>query len=195
MFMLKSPLRHGVGMSDDIVHVVIGTWYSLALILYDKLTSDRQLVEWANAVRSTLELVIHTHLYPRSQVDIVLYVEQQDGGVLPAMINACTLALMDAGIPMSDYVTAMTCGLHGSTAMLDLNLTEQSDLPFVTVAILPRTGTVPLIQLDTRMHMDRFAAMVHVCVDAARVLRDELDSAVRGRTEQLAEAIKGPSVP
>ena len=123
MFMLKSPLRHGVGMSDDIVHVVIGTWYSLALILYDKLTSDRQLVEWANAVRSTLEPVIHTHLYPRSQVDIVLYVEQQDGGVLPAMINACTLALMDAGIPMSDYVT---CLLYTSPSPRDV---EESRMP------------------------------------------------------------------
>lgn len=118
----------------------------------------------------------------------MLFVNQQDGGVLPAMINACTLALMDAGVAMSDYVTAMTCGLFGSTPMLDLNLTEQSDLPYVTVAILPRTGGVPLLLLDTRMHKDRFDTMIRTCVEAADVLQDELDAAIRGRTAKLVEA-------
>lgn len=112
-------------------------------------------------------------------------------GVLPTSINACTLALMDAGIPMADYVTALTCGLYGSTALLDLNLTEQSDLPFVTMAVLPRSGKVPLMLLDTRIHLDRFSAMVGVCVDAAQVIRDEMDVAMRYRTEKLAQAMSG----
>ncbi|KAL4401683.1 Exosome non-catalytic core component [Malassezia pachydermatis] len=152
---------------------------------------DRRLVEWGNAVRSTFEPVVHTHLYPRAQIDIVVHVLQQDGGVLPAMINACTLALMDAGIPMADYVTALTCGLYGSTPLLDLNLTEQSDLPFITMAVLPRSGKVPLLQMDTRIHMDRFSAMVQVSVEAASVVRDELDVAMRGRTSHLVTALHG----
>lgn len=93
---------------------------------------------------------------------------------------------------MADYVTALTCGLHDATPLLDLNLTEQSDLPFATVAVLPRTGKVPLLQLDTRMHVDRFDSMMHVCVEAAQVLRDELDAAMRGRTARLVEAAQGP---
>lgn len=104
------------------------------------------------------------------------------------MIHACTLALMDAGVAMSDYVTAMTCGLYGSTALLDLNVTEQMDLPYATVAILPRTGGVPLLQLDTRVHKDRFDTMMRTCVEAAEVLQSELDAAIRGRTAQLVEA-------
>ncbi|SHO76193.1 Similar to S.cerevisiae protein SKI6 (Exosome non-catalytic core component) [Malassezia sympodialis ATCC 42132] len=153
---------------------------------------DRQLVEWANAVRSTFDPVVHTHLFPRAQIDLVVHVLQQDGGVLPAMIHACTLALMDAGIPMSDYVCAMTCGLHGETAMLDLNRKEQTSLPFATVAVLPRSGQVPLMQLDTRIHMDRFSRMVDMCVEAAGVLRDELDTAMRARSARLVEAAQHP---
>lgn len=113
-------------------------------------------------------------------------------GVLPAMIHACTLALMDAGIPMSDYVCALTCGLHGETALLDLNQKEQTSLPFATVAVLPRSGQVPLMQLDTRIHMDRFAGMVDMCVEAAGVLRDELDTAMRARSDRLVEAAQHP---
>jgi len=108
------------------------------------------------------------------------------------MVHACTLALMDAGIPMSDYVCAMTCGLHGETAMLDLNRKEQTSLPFATVAVLPRSGQVPLMQLDTRIHMDRFSGMVDMCVDAASVLRDELDTAMRARSARLVETAQYP---
>ena len=108
------------------------------------------------------------------------------------MIHACTLALMDAGIPMSDYVCAMTCGLHGETAMLDLNRKGQTSLPFATVAVLPRSGQVPLMQLDTRIHMDRFSRMVDMCVEAAGVLRDELDTAMRARSARLVEAAQHP---
>lgn len=98
---------------------------------------------------------------------------------------------MDAGIPMADYVTALTCGLHGSTPLLDLNLTEQSDLPFVTLAVQPRSGKVPLMLLDTRIHIDRFSAMVGISVEAASVIRDEMDAAMRYRTEKLAQAMSG----
>ncbi|WFD41992.1 Exosome non-catalytic core component [Malassezia psittaci] len=159
--------------------------------------NDRRLLEWSNSIRNTFESVVHTHLYPRSQIDVVVHVMQQDGGVLPAAINACTLALMDAGIPMSDYVAALTCGLYGSTPLLDLNLTEQSDLPFVTLAVQPRSGKVPLMLLDTRIHIDRFSAMVGISVDAASVIRDEMDTAMRHRTEQLAKAMHGvrPELP
>lgn len=163
-------------------------------------TDRRRLVELANAIRSTFEPVVLTHLFPRSEINIVISVQQQDGGlwcydaaltpgVLPTAINACTLALMDAGIPMKDYVTALTCGLHGTTALLDLNSAEESDLPFLTMAVLPRSGKVPLLMLDTRVHVDRFENMVGIAVEAAKVLRDEMDDAVRARTSRLVHAM------
>lgn len=92
---------------------------------------------------------------------------------------------------MADYVTALTCGLHGATPLLDLNLNEQSDLPFVTLAVQPRSGKVPLLLTDTRTHIDRFAAMVGISVDAAKVIRDEMDAAMRYRTENLVQAMSG----
>lgn len=77
------------------------------------------------------------------------------------------------------------------TPLLDLNLVEQSDLPFVTLAVLPRSGKVPLMQLDTRIHIERFSAMIGISVEAAQVLRDELDAAMRGRTLKLVTALHG----
>lgn len=64
----------------------------------------------ASFVKQTFEPVVITTLYPRSQIDIYLQVIQQDGGVLQACVNAATMALIDAGVAMTDYVCACTAG-------------------------------------------------------------------------------------
>ncbi len=58
-----------------------------------------------------MQATIKTELYPRSQIDIFVEVLQADGGNYCACVNAATLALIDAGIPLKDYVTACTASL------------------------------------------------------------------------------------
>jgi exosome complex component RRP41 len=48
-----------------------------------------------------------------------------DGGVLPCAINAATLALVNAGVPMKDMVVACEVGLvDDDVCVLDLNYRE-----------------------------------------------------------------------
>src|ERR1700734_3049735 len=72
----------------------------------------RRILELASTIKSTFEPVILTSIYPRSQIDIFVQVLQQDGGLLQACINCTTLALINAGIPMIDFVCAVTGGVH-----------------------------------------------------------------------------------
>mgnify|MGYP001575218090 FL=1 len=58
----------------------------------------------ANAFTTTL----FTHLYPHSTIAISIQVLAQDGALLAACLNAATLALIDAGVPMPDYLCAVT---------------------------------------------------------------------------------------
>lgn len=85
------------------------------------------------ALRQTFEEAVQTQLYPRSQIDISVLVLEQDGGtadmemvvivgVLQTAINAVTLALVDAGIPMNDYICATSAGLVDDNAILGLSL-------------------------------------------------------------------------
>uniref|UniRef100_A0A7N1A7J9 Exoribonuclease phosphorolytic domain-containing protein n=1 Tax=Kalanchoe fedtschenkoi TaxID=63787 RepID=A0A7N1A7J9_KALFE len=62
----------------------------------------RRSTEISLVIRQTMEACILTHLMPRSQIGIFVQVLQADGGTRSACINAATLALNDAGIPMSD---------------------------------------------------------------------------------------------
>ena len=90
---------------------------------------DRRIQEINLALRQTFEEAVQTQLYPRSQIDISVLVLEQDGGtvelgvvvmvgVLQTAINAVTLALVDAGIPMNDYICATSTGLVDDNAIL-----------------------------------------------------------------------------
>lgn len=51
-------------------------------------------------LRHAMEAIIHLELYPRSQIDVFIEILQVDGSDYCASVNAATLALIDAGIPI-----------------------------------------------------------------------------------------------
>ena len=154
---------------------------------------DRRILEMAATIKSTFEPVVQTTLYPRSQIDIFVQVLQQDGGLLQACINGTTLALINAGIPLLDFVCAVTGGVHSTSPLLDLTLLEENDTPNVTVAVMPKTGKVALVTLETRLHVDRFEEIFRLAGDAGKVIHAEMKRAVQSRTSALVTAMNsGP---
>ncbi|KZT29917.1 hypothetical protein NEOLEDRAFT_1153761 [Neolentinus lepideus HHB14362 ss-1] len=150
---------------------------------------DKRILEFGSIIKSTFEPVIQTSLYPRSQIDIYVQILQQDGGVLQACVNATTLALASAGIPLLDFVCAVTGGVHSTSPLLDLTTLEENDVPHVTVAVMPRTGKVTLVTMETRLHVDRFEEIFRLACEAGKVLHKEMRAAVRERTGVLVAAI------
>lgn len=120
---------------------------------------------------------------------------QSDGSLLQAAINATSLALVDAGIAMADFVCAITCGLHDTTSLLDLTSIEEADIPHLTVGILPRSGKASLVTLETQVVVDRFMEMLKLTGEAANAIHVEMTSAVLSRTDKLAAAMSGGGQP
>lgn len=121
-----------------------------------------------------------------------------DAGVLSCAINTVTLALLDAGIPMSDYVLGVCAGMHlaSNQTLIDLSALEEGSLPSLIIAYLARSRTVTLAQLETRIHADALPGLVKIAGDAcAGVLLTEVDAAMRARTKKLAEAMGGKGPP
>ncbi|KAF5375635.1 hypothetical protein D9757_008555 [Collybiopsis confluens] len=146
---------------------------------------DKRILEISQTLKSTFDPVIQSSLYPRSQIDIYVQVLQQDGGLLQACINATTLALANAGIPLTDFVCAVTSGVHSTSPLLDLTLLEENDLPNVTVAVMPRSGKVSLVTMETRLHVDRFEEIFRLAGEAGKIIHAEMKKAVKDRTERL----------
>lgn len=72
---------------------------------------------------------------------------QADGGNYCACVNASTLALIDAGIPIKEYVCACTASLaNGDVPLIDItHLEETTGGPNLTVAALSTSGNVVFV--------------------------------------------------
>ncbi|XP_043860335.1 exosome complex component RRP41 isoform X2 [Dromiciops gliroides] len=116
---------------------------------------DRKACEMGLQLRQTFEAAILTQLYPRSQIDIYVQVLQADGGNYAACVNAATLAVLDAGIPMKDFVCACSAGFVDGTALADLSHVEEAaGGPQLALALLPASGQLALLEMDARLHED-----------------------------------------
>jgi len=142
---------------------------------------DRRSSAFTRILERTFGSVLLTNLYPRSQIDIFCEVLQADGGHLAACINAATLALADAGVPMQGLTSAAQCGWSEGTVCMDLSAMEEGDMvPRVTVATVSGGEHMVLVELHNRIHHERLsqllkagrqaAAQVHSCLQAAVTL-------------------------
>lgn len=114
--------------------------------------------------------------------------------MLQACINATTLALINAGVPMVDYVAAVSAGTFSTSPLLDLTALEETDVPNLTLAILPRSGKISLVTLDTRLHVERFEEIFRLAAEAGKVIHAEMQSAVRATTAGLVKAMGGAAL-
>ncbi|KAJ2349206.1 exosome non-catalytic core subunit rrp46 [Coemansia erecta] len=81
-----------------------------------------------SAIRSTFEREILGQLLPRTLVQINVQVRQADGSVDAAAINATTLALVDAGIPLRSMIAAATCAVLADNVIVVDPTQEEVDV-------------------------------------------------------------------
>lgn len=132
-------------------------------------------------------------MFPNSSISISLHVLSQDGSLLAALINATTLALIDAGIPMSDYIAACTAGSTSTYAagddnadpLLDLNNQEEQELPFLTVATHGDTDRVAVLVCESRVQVSRLEGMLVVGVDGCKQVKQFLDQVVKDKGAEM----------
>nr|GFA89506.1 exosome complex component RRP41 homolog [Tanacetum cinerariifolium] len=80
-------------------------------------------------------------------------------------INAATLALADAGIPMRDLVTSCSARFINSTPLLD-----SAGGRDVTVGILPKLDKVTLLQMDAKLPMDIFENVMQLATEGCKAV-------------------------
>ncbi|CAK5081793.1 unnamed protein product [Meloidogyne enterolobii] len=122
------------------------------------------------------EAVIFVNLYPRSQIDIFF---EADGGNLAACVNAGSLALADAGIPMRGLPSAVECGCVDGVSCTDTSSREQSELiPRITIATVGGREEIILISLKNLVHKSHLTEFLKSAIDACAQIHSCLEAAV-----------------
>lgn len=117
----------------------------------------------------------------------VLQILQADGGNYSACVNAATLALVDAGIPMRDYVCACTAGFVEDTPLADLcHVEESGGGTSLSLALLPRSGNIALLQMDARLHQDHLDTLMEAAMTACKGLNKVLDGVVSQHLKEVS---------
>jgi exosome complex component RRP41 len=125
--------------------------------------------EISMVMRYALEPAVFLERYPRSVIDVYAEILQADGGTRTACVNAASVALVDAGIPMRDLVASCAAGKMEDNLILDLGDYEdkegQADVP---VAYMPKLEKVTLLQMDGILSTDEFEKCIDMAIEGCK---------------------------
>ncbi|RNI12041.1 exosome complex exonuclease Rrp41 [Methanohalophilus sp. RSK] len=152
---------------------------------------SRRSTEISKVSGEAFEPVVMTQYYPGAVIDVFAEVLQADAGTRTAAINAATLALADAGIPMKGLVSACAVGKVDGQLVLDLNKPEdnygQADLPVA----MTQDGEITLLQMDghlTPEELEEGLEMVKKgCQQILEIQREALVSRYGNEDEEAEE--------
>ena len=139
-----------------------------------------------------LEPAVFLDRYPRSVIDVYAEILEADGGTRTACINAATVALVDAGIPMRDLVASCAAGKMDGQLVLDLGDKEDKEgAADVPVAYMPKLEKVTLLQMDGVLPPDEFKECVDLAIEGCKQIYEIQREALKkkyGIAEEVEEA-------
>ncbi|GCE98593.1 exosome non-catalytic core component [Zygosaccharomyces mellis] len=146
--------------------------------------NERRVLEIQTALTRTFNKNVMLHLYPRTLIDIEIHVLQQDGGLVGTLINGITLALIDAGIAMFDYISGISVGLYDTTPLLEVNSLEENVMSSVTLGVVGKTEKLSLLLVEDKVPLDRLESVLAIGIAGAHRIRDLMDNELRKRAEK-----------
>ena len=142
-----------------------------------------KVTEWA------LSPVIDLNEFPNMVIDVSIYILQADAGTRTAGINAASLALAHAGIPMKNLICSVALGKLDKDLVVDVDKHEEdfeggegpTDFP---VAKIANTNQYTLLQLDGKIPPTRVKEVMEMadkaCKEIYEVQKKALKEAVEG---------------
>ncbi|MFH8080385.1 MAG: exosome complex exonuclease Rrp41 [Candidatus Aenigmatarchaeota archaeon] len=122
----------------------------------------RREIEISKVIRQAIEPVLFLENYPKTTIDIFIEILQADGSTRVTSVNAVSLALADAGVPMKDLVVALSGGKINDTLILDLNGLEdnnsEADMP---LAFTATKKEITLLQMDGELTKDEIKKLIN----------------------------------
>ena len=141
---------------------------------------NRRSREISKVTADALESVVLLELYPRSKIRVEIEVLCAEAGTRCVGLTAASVALADAGIPMTDLVVSVASGKVNDVVVCDLNKEEdnygEADLP---MGVLPNSGELVFLQMDGNLSPEEFKTAWDYNIQAASEIHKIMVEALR----------------
>ena len=145
---------------------------------------NRRAQEISKATEWALSPVIDLSLFPGNVIDVQIYILQADAGTRTAGINAASMALAHAGIPMRDLICSVAAGKQDKELILDLSKEEEdfeegegaTDFAMAKVA---NSDEFTLLQLDGKIPPERVKEVLSLVADSAKEIYEAQKKALK----------------
>lgn len=151
---------------------------------------DRRSVEISKVLRLALAPSVMLDDFPKATVDVFMEVIQADGSTRVTSLNAASIALASAGIPMRDLVASCSCGKIDDTLIVDLNGVEDNEgTADMAVAMLPSKNEISLLQMDGLLTREEFFKLLNLAKEKCLMIYEKQKSVLKNlyKTEKEVE--------
>jgi len=133
-------------------------------------TEISKITEWA------LEPVLMLEKYPSTVIDVFINIIQADAGTRCAGINAASMALAHAGIPMKNLVSSISVGKIDKQLVVDVTKEEEdweegegaTDIP----VSISGDGKITHLQLDGKINKEQLIEAVEMAKEACEKIHE-----------------------
>lgn len=140
---------------------------------------SRRSQEISHVITKAFNSIVDLDAFPNTVVDVIIEVFQADASTRCAGINAASIALAHAGVPMNDLIASVSMGEIGGSVVVDLTKKEEdyeekgeklaTDIP---IAFLPKEGKISLIQADGKITIDNLKKAVEIAEKSCKKIAE-----------------------
>ena len=127
-------------------------------------------------------------LYPRSEIVIIVHILEVDGSILSTIINAVSMALMDAGVMMKDIITACNVGVMRSNICVDLTNMEEihcSSSLFIAIKSRSNVNNIVYMNLDKKINPEQLQACLDEATANCLLIRGQIEKGMKENMQEL----------
>ncbi len=134
---------------------------------------DRRSTEISKVTRLAFDPVLSLEDFPKATVDVFVEIIQADGSTRVTGINAASLALASAGVPMKDLIAACSVGKIDGELIVDLNgLEDNNSESDVAVAVSPHKNEITLLQMDGLLTKEELFELLNAAIEACKKIHE-----------------------
>ena len=147
---------------------------------------NRRSKEISLVTKQALLPVLLMEDFPKTVVDVRIEIIQADASTRCVGINAASLALADAGIPMKDLISSCSAGKANKEVLLDIAGKEDTDGELdLPVAYYPRKKLVTLLQMDGITDKNELKQIIDLAISGCKKVYEVQKGAIKKKYEVI----------